>query len=142
MIQIDSRVADAGALFERVKADAKAKNIPKEFYNTEDIGRTEVSLNKMHETMVNVYQNLQVMNASWAYEEKPLASIHPVVGRAIVFFKRAFRKLTRWMIQPIYQQQAEFNGAATRVVSDMIKVQEMLIQAYEESLKEEDMDED
>lgn len=142
MIEIDSGIVDAEVLFDRVRATAKTKNISKEFYNTEDLYLTEVSLNKMHESMVNVYQNLQMMNATWAYEEKPLASVHPVVGKGIVFFKRAFRKLTRWLIQPIYQQQTEFNGAATRTLSDMIRVQEMLIQAYEESLKKEDADED
>lgn len=142
MIEIDSKIVDAQVLFDRVKATAKTKNIKKEFYNTENDYMSEVSLNKMHETMVNMYQNLQMMNATAVYEEKLLASVHPVVGRFIVFFKRAFRKMTRWLIQPIYLQQAEFNGAVTRTLSDMIHIQEMLIQVYEEQMKKGDSDED
>ncbi len=140
MIEIDSRIVDADILLERVKASAKMKNISKEFYGDESASVTEVSLSKMHETMVSMYQNLQMMNATWVYEEKTLASVHPVVGRFIVFFKRLFRRGTRWLIRPMYLQQAEFNGAATRTISDMIKLQEMLMKAYEE--KKGDSDED
>ena len=68
--------------------------------------------------------------------EKPLRSNHRVIGGLIVFCKKVVRKLTRWLFQPYYQQQTDFNSAVTKTVSDMIKVQEMLITLSERDSKE------
>ena len=51
------------------------------------------------------------------------------------------RKLLRWLFIPFYQQQSEFNGAVTKTLSDMIKIQEILIREYEERLMKGDTDE-
>lgn len=132
MIEIDSDIIDADLLFERVKLTAASKNIPDEFYNSTAVSRVPVEgFLQIHREMLNVYQNLQMMNATWIIMEGELHSSCPVIGKLIVLGKRIFRKLTRWLFQSYYQQQTDFNGAVTRTISDMIRVQELLIQSCE-----------
>ncbi len=141
MIEIDPGIIDGKILFERVKATAKTQNISKDFYNSNDNYLTDISINKLHEVMTGFYKNLHMMNATWAIEDKPLASTRPLIGGTIVFCKRVVRKLLRWLFIPFYQQQSEFNGAVTKTLSDMIKIQEILIREYEERLMKGDTDE-
>lgn len=130
MIEIDSGIIDAGLLFERVKLMAASKEISEEFYiNTAVSSASFAGFDQIHREMLSVYQNLQMMNATWIITEKELHSSKPVIGRFIVLGKRIFRKLTRWLFRSYYEQQTDFNGAATRTISDMIRVQELLIQS-------------
>lgn len=143
MIEIDSSIISAEVLYDRVKTSAKMKSIPKEFYGDTAYDKAEaVGVNRMKEEMLSVYQNLQMMNASWVIGEKPIMSNRPVIGKAIVFCKKVFRKLTRWLFRTYYDQQTVFNGAVTRTISDMIKVQEMLIQLYEQNERKEEQNAD
>lgn len=137
MIEINSKIIDAGVLFQRVENTAKSRGIAEEFYvwETEDLNRCDYHV--VRDMMQRVYENLQVMNTTWPLCEKPLRSNHRVVGGAIVFCKRIVRKLTRWLFQPLYLQQTEFNSAVTKTVSEMLKVQEMLITLGEKGCKEE-----
>ena len=142
MIEIDPGIIDGVVLFEQVKATAKAQNISKDFYNTDDNYFAEVSIKQLHELMLGFYKNLHMMNATWEIVEKPLASTRPVIGKMIVFLKRIVRKSLRWLFMSFKQQQTEFNGAVTKTLSDMVKIQEMLIREYEERLMRGGMDED
>lgn len=137
MIEINSKIIDAGVLFQRVENTAKSRQIAEEFYVWEDDDLNQCSYYAVHNMMQHVYENLQVMNTTWPLCEKPLRSNHRVVGGAIVFCKRIVRKLTRWLFQPLYLQQTEFNSAVTKTVSEMLKVQEMLITLGEKGCKEE-----
>ena len=134
MFEVSSDIIDKNVLLERVEAVAKAHNIAKEFYNSENTNTTKVSLEKVQDMMIDIHQNFQMMEATWIIKENTLASIHPVIGKLIVFSKKAIRKLTRWLIAPLYQQQTNFNGAVTRTISNMINLQEMLIQLDRKSV--------
>lgn len=141
MIEIDSSIIDADILDERIKMTAKMKDIAPEFYSAAEM-ENEGNFNFMHQAMLSIYRNLQMMKATQIIEEKPIRSNRPVIGKWIVFCKRVFRKLTRWLFQPYYQQQTCYNEAATRTIADMIKVQENLIQAVEANIKGRDTDVD
>jgi hypothetical protein len=43
----------------------------------------------------------------------------PVIGRLIAYAKRAARLLLRWYINPIVEQQNNYNAAATRALLQM-----------------------
>lgn len=43
----------------------------------------------------------------------------PVIGRLIAYAKRAARLLLRWYINPIVEQQNNYNAAATRAMLQM-----------------------
>lgn len=135
-IEINSRITDAGGLLQRVENTAKSRQIAEEFYIRERNDPDPCNYYEVRDLMQKVYENLQVMNVTWPICEKPLRSNHRVIGGLIVFCKRIVRKLLRWLYQPYYQQQTEFNSAVTKTVSDMIKVQEMLITLSEKSNKE------
>lgn len=142
MIEIDSGIIDAEILLERIKTAAEMKNIPKKFYGENPVNKLErINLVTVQESMIQIHQDLQKMQASWVIGEKPLASVHPVVGPLIVFCKKVYRKLTRWLFATYYQQQTEFNGAATKTIADMVQVQEMLIQLYGENERLEERNE-
>lgn len=137
MIEINSKIIDANVLFQRVENTAKSRKIAEEFYVWEDGDSGRVDYYAVRDMMQRVYENLQVMNTTWPLCEKPLRSNHRIIGGAIVFCKRIVRKLTRWLFQPLYLQQTEFNSAVTKTVSDMLKVQEMLITLGENGSKED-----
>jgi hypothetical protein len=136
MFEINPKIADADSLFQRVVNTAKSRQIADEFYDGELKSPYISNYCEIRDIMQNVYDNLQVMNTTWPICEKPLRSNHRVIGGAIVFCKRVVRKLTRWLYQPYFQQQTDFNSAVTKTVSDMIKVQEMLITFSERDSKE------
>ncbi len=136
MFEINPRIADADSLFQKVVNTAKSRQIADEFYDGELKNSYISNYCEIRDIMQNVYDNLQVMNTTWPICEKPLRSNHRVIGGAIVFCKKIVRKLTRWLYQPYFQQQTDFNSAVTKTVSDMIKVQEMLITFSERDSKE------
>lgn len=137
MIEINSKIIDAGTLLQRVENTAKSRQIAEEFYVWEDNDPNQCSYYAVRDMMQHVYENLQVMNTTWPLCERPLKSNHRVIGGLIVFCKKIVRKLTRWLFQPLYIQQTEFNSAVTKTVSDMLKVQEMLITLGEKGSKED-----
>lgn len=136
MFEIDSKIVDADSLLQRVANIAKSRQIAEEFYVSEKNDAGACNYYEVRDMMQKIYENLQVMNVTWPICEKPLRSNHRVIGGVIVFCKKIVRKLTRWLFQPYYQQQTEFNSAVTKTVSDMIKVQEMLITLGEQDSKE------
>ncbi len=136
MFEINPRIADSDSLFQKVVNTAKSRQIADEFYDGELKNSYISNYCEIRDIMQNVYDNLQVMNTTWPICEKPLRSNHRVIGGAIVFCKKIVRKLTRWLYQPYFQQQTDFNSAVTKTVSDMIKVQEMLITFSERDSKE------
>jgi hypothetical protein len=63
----------------------------------------------------------------------------PVIGRAIAYAKRVTRLLLRWYINPIVEQQNNFNAAATRALLQTNAYLEQLTReqyALEQRIKE------
>ncbi len=59
-------------------------------------------------------------NLRWGIgSEKPIASHRRVIGRFIVLFKKALRKMIRWYISPIVEEQNEFNAQVTGALNEM-----------------------
>ncbi len=56
----------------------------------------------------------------------------PVVGRAVALAKRVTRLLLRWYINPIVDQQNDFNGAVARAFVHVTAQQDALGKALEE----------
>ena len=140
MIEIDSSIINPTALLDRVKASVRMKNIPGDFFSegsAEGVASGACFAEKIRGEMQLVYYNLQTMNETWEIRELPIVSDRPVIGKLIVFGKKVFRKLTRWLFRSYYDQQIWFNGAVTRTVSDLIRVQEMLLNDVEQGISED-----
>jgi hypothetical protein len=61
-------------------------------------------------------------------------SARPVVGPAVRFGKRALRRLLRWYVKPIMEQQTRFNHAALDLV-EKLRVQNERLAVEVESLR-------
>lgn len=139
MIEISSKVMNSNELEIRVAQSVQMKQIPKEFYGTQsqmtDVQTGNADVNQMLVWMQSVLQNIEMMNTMWVLSEQPITSSRKFIGKFVVFCKKVVRKLTRWLLQPYFVQQTNFNGAVTRAVSDMQKIQATLIQMYEQQEK-------
>lgn len=50
---------------------------------------------------------------------RPIYSCRRVIGRFIVFFKKAFRKAAKFLVEPIVDEQNRFNSAATQTLNSI-----------------------
>ena len=63
---------------------------------------------------LNDVARLARVSAHWG-----IASDLPLVGPPLVFLRRALRLVLRWYINPIVEQQNEFNQAVSRALFDL-----------------------
>ena len=68
------------------------------------------------------------------FVQEPMAiSPRPVIGRALVFFRKAmFHLIFKWYMRPVLEQQNAFNQTASRLVSDLVQSQERLARQLRE----------
>lgn len=66
--------------------------------------------------------------SSKEYIQEPMTvSPRPVVGRLLVFSRKAFFHLfMKWFMRPVLEQQNAFNQTASRLVQDLVQSQEAL----------------
>ena len=56
----------------------------------------------------------------WRVREKPFRSTTPVVGKAVVRLRERLNNLsTRWYVQPILQQQVDYNASVARTLREI-----------------------
>jgi hypothetical protein len=68
----------------------------------------------------------EAMDAAHISAHTPILWDVPVIGRGIALLKRIVRLLLRWYINPIVDQQNDFNAAAVRALSDLAAENERL----------------
>ncbi len=68
----------------------------------------------------------EAMEAAQISAHTPILWDVPVVGRGIALTKRVVRLLLRWYINPIVDQQNDFNAAAVRALGDLAAENERL----------------
>jgi hypothetical protein len=66
--------------------------------------------------------------------QEPMAvSPRPVIGRALVFVRKAvFHLFFKWYMRPVLEQQNAFNQTAARLVQDLVQAQERLARQVRE----------
>ena len=74
----------------------------------------------------------EAMEAAHISAHTPILWDVPVVGRGIALVKRVVRLLLRWYINPIVDQQNDFNAAAVRALSDLAAENERLRAALDD----------
>lgn len=123
-----------------------------------DFTKTEEQVEIKNQTlnMNDIYQYIVKSNESWKVNyHLPITSHRKIIGKAIVFAKKAIRTLLSWYINPIVEQQISFNSnvvnslnriadaleihskAANISVSNNVKVIEENIRIKKEKLWEE-----
>jgi hypothetical protein len=61
----------------------------------------------------------EAMDAAYISAHTPILWDVPVVGRGIALTKRTARLLLRWYINPIVDQQNDFNAAVVRALAEL-----------------------
>jgi hypothetical protein len=61
----------------------------------------------------------EAMDAAHISAHTPILWDFPVVGRGVALTKRTVRLLLRWYINPIVDQQNDFNAAVVRVLAEL-----------------------
>lgn len=74
---------------------------------------------------------IEAMEAAHISAHTPILWDVPVVGRGIALTKRVVRILLRWYINPIVDQQNDFNAAAVRALNELAAENERLRLALE-----------
>jgi hypothetical protein len=69
---------------------------------------------------------VEAMDAAHISAHLPILWDLPVVGRGVALAKRAVRLLLRWYINPIVDQQNDFNAAVVRALNELAAGQEQL----------------
>lgn len=67
------------------------------------------------------------------YAFRYIYSCRKVFGKTIVFFKRAVRKLLKWYIEPICNQQTEFNNSVTPAIGRLTQFCHLLYETTEQT---------
>lgn len=78
---------------------------------------TQMSQDEIIDT---VYFENQVssVNATWNIPYyRPLASHRKIIGRTIVFFKKAVRRILKFLLLPVIEDQNQFNASATNAIN-------------------------
>ncbi|MGN6813919.1 MAG: hypothetical protein ACTHMP_23870 [Thermomicrobiales bacterium] len=73
----------------------------------------------------------EAMDAAHISAHFPILWDVPVIGRAIALVKRVVRLLLRWYVNPIVDQQNDFNAAAVRALAELTAENERLRQEIE-----------
>lgn len=62
------------------------------------------------------------LSGRWQVSEQPFVSHAPLIGPLIARFRAAWNSVsTRWYVQPMLQQQVEFNAALVRTVAELAR---------------------
>lgn len=131
MFEIDNNIISAEELTEKVRHKVFEKKIPQERSKTV-LNSEKIDFYELHREIDLLMENIMDLNSLWLISEVPLRSNRRIIGKGIVFVKKCIRKCLRWLLRPYFDQITNFNGAATRAISDLVKSQEKLITTIEE----------
>lgn len=93
-------------------------------YETYDAAGCKIEPKQVEQEFGELDQYLRKMNSNREnYAFRHIYSCRAVLGHFIVFGKRVVRKCLKWYIEPICNQQTEFNNAATPAIGHLYQLQ-------------------
>ena len=128
IIKVDNSRINADELMERIRKTILLKDATIRIENSAD--SYVDGLRMAQKEMDSLKGNIQKVNMSWSIHDSEIRSHRRVVGPIIVFFKRAVRKSTFWLIRPYWDQQIRFNEAVTKALLDLAKIDEEIIKKW------------
>lgn len=128
MFIIDPQIINSKVLEVKLGEKLCRYNINASLDEENDIYKGNASMLKI---LIEIKRNFQKMDLLKEIKEQPIISHRPYLGRIIVFLKRGFRKLTRWLFQTYYNQANEFHISTVQTLSKMIILQEQIIMALQ-----------
>lgn len=132
----DPRIIPSTELNDRIGRKVKRAQIVDQFSDSKEYGGYGDSIPvAIKNQMEKIRQRMVKLDSYWEIHETPITSHRRYIGKAIVFAKKAFRKLTRWMVMPYLVQLNRFHYDTVRMLDEMIELQEMMIEVEEKKRK-------
>lgn len=70
-----------------------------------------------------VYDNINILNNKREIAaHRPLYSHRKIIGKFVIFSKKVARRCLKWYINPITEQQTEFNNAITPIIGKLTEI--------------------
>jgi len=79
-------------------------------------------------SLAPLWQTVEEVNRHWSVNSNlPIASTVPGLGAVLIYAKRIVRRLLRWYIDPLVEQQNRFNSAAASALVEVFAHHERLM---------------
>ena len=133
ILQIDPAIISPQELEERLKQKVVLANITVDFEDDSicNYAGGDKDMIALRARLMKIYKRHQHLNNILEIRDVIYVSHKPVIGKGIVFVKRAIRKVTRWLVAPYISQINAYHANLHQTIGEMIKLQEMLIDAYQ-----------
>lgn len=105
----------------------------KSFFSTNEAEEYEEPTQKVERYFKEIdcfLRQMEVNRENYAFRH--LYSCRAVIGKLIVFCKKIVRKCLKWYIEPICNQQTEFNNAATPAFGRLAQLQRLAFEQIQE----------
>ncbi len=136
-IEVESYVINEKELEEVVKNKVLNRHIPMIYYGEDSVVEDEyMTIEQIKQAVQLQESRLSRLEASAVISEMPIMSIRPIIAPVIVFMKKAFRKMTRWLFLTYINQQNEYNKRVLDTIKEVQSTQRMLVN-YLVNLEEE-----
>lgn len=126
MIEIDTSIINRAELMGRINKAIAERNVPEE--KKEDIFEENKMSNGnwgyIETQLYSLRNNIRTLDQTWYLLDAPLTCNRKFFGKPLTFFRRVMK----WFMKPYLSQMCNFNGAVTRAISDMMKIQQSLIE--------------
>ena len=128
ILEINNNIISPDDLCNRVKANMDKVGIVSNIERTQQMSyASEINWNIIDQSLTSLMDNIKQMNETWILNDQYIMSNRKFIGRLVVLIKRCVRKSISWFIFPYVRQQTAFNGAVTRAICDMQKIQQQMI---------------
>lgn len=97
---------------------------------------TQMSQDEIIDT-VNFENQVSSVNATWNIPYyRPLASHRKIIGRTIVFFKKAVRRILKFLLLPVIEDQNQFNASTTNAINAIRNNDIVFLQSIKQLVEE------
>lgn len=127
-IEIDPKIIDPNVLQQMLSESVKDRGIPHRFLgdNADEL-YSIVTIRQIKEAFLKSQRYLAELSNNWQIRESEITSHRKVVGPVIVFVKKAFRKLTRWLFSTYNDQESKYNYEVLQCMKELHSTQNMIL---------------
>jgi methyltransferase, FkbM family len=136
---MDFRNIEEEVIYGKLLGLAKNNNFDYSSKSASTVDPSELNQYKMDFIPNEVYKNIELLEENRVVlAHRPIFSKRRFIGKYIVFSKKVVRKLLKWYINPITDQQTRFNNAVTPVLGRLTEVLNNTILRLNEKITEYD----
>lgn len=132
MFYIDETIISQNEMIHKLEKSVSEKEIDSSFFPT---GKGKSAVIDIKQSIYRIELMMDRLKALYTLYEAPITSHRKVLGKYIVFFKKVFRKLTRWLFRPFVDQQNNVNQLVFNLLNETINVEKKLISEIERENK-------